>query len=148
MATHKAASLMSPKHMGPWGNANWLYDVCTPTTGALNDIFKLLRIPAGMEVGLLLVKNADLDSNGAPALVVDIGYSPVRSADGPAAVANYWWDNSTMFQAASTAWAISLADPIRFEFDVDVIATVVTGAATFASGAIKTMALGEMHGVK
>ena len=70
--------------MGVYGNAMKVYGSVTPTTGAAADVYKPVRIPAGMTVTGLKINNADLDTGGT-AFAVKIGYMPVDSNDGLAA---------------------------------------------------------------
>lgn len=132
MATYSAADLVSkPLYMGGYGNAMKIYGTVTPTAGLLADVYKPVRIPAGMTVTGLQVNNADLDTGGT-AFAVKIGYTPVNSADGPTADDDYFSAATTFLSGASLT---SLRfPPLKFEKAVDVIFTVTTAATTFASG--------------
>lgn len=146
MATFSAADLTSkPMFMGGYGNAMRVYGTVTPTAGAAADIYKPVRIPAGMTVTGFKVYNADLDTGGT-AFAVKIGYTPVDSAAGPAAVLDYFTTANTFLSAVSlTEFKFA---PIKFEYDVDVIFTVTTAATTFASGDIVAYVEGIATGRK
>jgi hypothetical protein len=146
MATFSAADLNSKTpYMGGYGNAMRVYGTVTPTAGAAADIYKPVRIPAGMTVTGLEINNADLDTGGT-AFAVKIGYTPVNSADGPTAVLDYFTAATTFLSAASlTRFRFA---PIKFEFDVDLIFTVTTAATTFASGDIVAYVEGLATGRK
>jgi hypothetical protein len=131
--------------MGGYGNAVKLYGSVSPTAGASADIYKPVRIPAGTTVVGLKINNDDLDTGGA-AFAVKIGYTPVNSADGPAAVLDYFSPATTILSGA--ALTDLRFDPIKFEYDVDVIMTVTTAATTFATGEIIAIVDGIATGRK
>lgn len=113
------------------------------------DVLRIMRIPAGSTVSALLIGNTDLDSNGAPTLVVGFGYAPVVSADGPTASAAYFAAaGQTILQAASDGKLYCKFDEVTFDQDVYLTATVGTASATFAAGSIYAVALGRARGVK
>jgi hypothetical protein len=146
MATFSATDLATkPLYMGGYGNAMRVYGTVTPTAGASADIYKPVRIPAGMTVTGLKVYNADLDTGGT-AFAVKIGYTPVNSADGPTAVLDYFVTANT-FLSATSLTEFKFA-PIKFEYDVDVIMTVTTAATTFASGDVVVYVEGIATGRK
>lgn len=113
------------------------------------DVIRIMRIPAGNEVSAVLIANSDLDSNGAPTLVVSIGYAPVVAADGPAANATYFSAaGETILQAPNAGKLYANFAPITFAFDVYLTMTVGTPAATFAAGTIRAIAIGSARGIK
>lgn len=145
MATFSATDLNTKnRHMGGHGNAVVVHGSVTPTAGALADVYKPVRIPAGIEVTGVRIVNDDL---AASALAVKIGYEPVNSADGPTADDDYFAAaGSTLLQTAGTT---QLAfKPIKFEKDVFVTITVTTTAGTFASGNVTAIVTGDGVGVK
>lgn len=146
MATFSATDLATkPMPMGGYGNAAKVWGSVTPTAGALADVYKPVRIPAGMTVTGLEINNADLDTGGT-AFAVKIGYAPVNSSDGPTADDDYFSTATTFLSAASlTRFRFT---PLKFEYDVDVTLTVTTAATTFASGAVVAYVDGEATGRK
>ena len=141
MATYNATNLMSkPRHIGEFGNCVVTQGSVTPTTGALNDVYRPVIIPGGWEVTDVDIVYPDLDTGSA--MAVSVGYAPVNAADGPTA-------NSTYFQAANTfvsgtAGKRSLAfKPIKFEQAVFLTITVTTAATTFASGEVTAIVKGD-----
>lgn len=148
MATFSAVNLNTkPRHMGGYGNGLVVWDTVEPSAAALNDVYRLVRIPAGATVtGVELVAD-DLDSGGSPALAVKIGFEPVDATEGPAADDDFFAAaGSTVFQAAGrTAFTFH---PLKFERDVFLIATITAAAATFAAGKVTAIVTGEATGVK
>jgi hypothetical protein len=146
MATFSATDLVSKtRHMGVYGNAMKVYGSVTPTTGAAADVYKPVRIPAGMTVTGLKINNADLDTGGT-SFAVKIGYTPVDSNDGPPLSDAYFSAGTTILSAPNLTDL--RFDPIKFEFPVDVIMTVTVAATTFASGQITAIAEGVATGRK
>lgn len=140
MTTFSAVDLNSKtRHMGAYGNAMKVYGTVTPTTGAAADVYKPVRIPAGMTVTGLKISNAKLDTGGT-SFAVKIGYVPVDSNDGPAVSDAYFSAATTIL--SNPALTDLRFDPIKFEFPVDVIMTVTTPATTFASAAITAIVEG------
>lgn len=132
---------------GPYGNVSGDSAKIVTTQFTNGDILRLCRIPAGTRVDAILIGNDDLDSNGAPTAANKLGYTPVNSADGPAAVDNYWAAaGQTWMQAAGTR--VVMADPITFDYDVYLILTATASSATFAAGTIRALVLGERVGTK
>lgn len=146
MATTNAPDLTTKSlFMGGYGNAIHLYGTVAVTAGASADIYKPVRIPAGMTVTGLKINNDDLDTGGT-AFAVKIGYAPVNAADGPTAVLDYFTAANTLLSAASLTDLRFL--PIKFEYDVDVIFTVTTAATTIAAGNITAIVSGIATGRK
>jgi hypothetical protein len=50
------------------------YTVTVPANAAQNDIFEIACCPAGCRVAEIVADSDDLDSDGAPALLLDIGF--------------------------------------------------------------------------
>lgn len=149
MATTDAVDLNTRNTMqnSPYGNAAIHSGSVAATAGANGDIYRAVRIPAGTRVDQVFVSNDDLDSNGAPAIANKVGYTPVNSADGPAA-------NDAYFAAAGQTWFQAAGHrgcnfaPILFDYDVYIIVTLTAAAATFAAGNVRVTALGENVGTK
>src|SRR5687768_8217428 len=139
MASFNAVDLNTKsRHMGGYGNAVLIHGTVTPTAATAADVFRPVRIPAGIEVTGVRIVNADL---AASALAVKIGYEPVNAADGPTADDDYFVAaGSTIFQTAGTT---ELAfPPIKFEKDVFLTITVTVTAVTFASGYVTAIVTG------
>ncbi|MDQ3186899.1 MAG: hypothetical protein M3Q16_10695 [Pseudomonadota bacterium] len=146
MATFSAADLNTRnRHMGGYGNAVVVYGSVTPATGALVDVYRPVRIPAGVRVTDLDIVNDDLDT-GSTAFAVKVGYEPVNPAEGPAADDDYFSAASTFLSAAGRK--VCAFQPIKFEKDVFVTLIVTVAATTFASGAVTAIVKGDGEGVK
>lgn len=113
------------------------------------DVIRITRIRAGTKVSALLMGNSDMDTHGTPEFVVSIGYAPVVSGDGPAAVADYFSAaGDTSLQAANAGKVYHNFAPITFEKDVYLTMTVGTDAATFTAGNAYVSVLGVARGIK
>jgi hypothetical protein len=113
------------------------------------DVLRIMKIPAGTQVGSIIIANTDLDTNGGPTFVVSYGYAPVNASDGPTASAAYFAAaGQTDLQAANGGKVYSNFDEITFDKDVYLTATVGTAAATFAAGSIQATVIGKARGVK
>lgn len=146
MASHNAADLNTrPMHMGGYGNAVVIYGSVTPTAGASADVYRPVRIPAGMLLTHLAIVNDDLDTGGT-AMSAKIGYEPVNSADGPTAVTDYFSATATFLTAAGRKECVF--QPIKFEKDVFITLTLTVAATTFAAGAVTAIATGQGVGIK
>jgi hypothetical protein len=141
MATYNAVNLMSkPRHMGEFGNGVVTWGSLTPGGGALNDVYKLVVIPAGWEVTDVDIVYPDLDTGSA--MAVSVGYAPVNAADGPTAAPAYFQAANTF--VSGTAGRRSLAfKPIKFEQPVFLTMTVTTAATTFAAGEVIGIVKGD-----
>ena len=148
MANIDAIDLISKRRsLGNFGNTALTHGKVTPLTApAINDVIRPTLVPAGTLLTNLELDTGDLDTNGTPLLVVNVGYAPVNAADGPAAVATYFATASTALQSAGrTSFAF---EPILFSFDVFITITVTAVAATFASARIDAITKGDLIGVK
>lgn len=133
------------RHMGGYGNAVVVFGSVTPTTGVLADVYRPVRIPAGIRVTDLDIVNDDLDTGGT-AFSVKVGYEPVNSADGPAADDDYFSAASTFLSVAGRK--VCVFQPIKFERDVLVTLTVTFTATAFVSGAVTAIVKGDGEGIK
>lgn len=89
------------------------------------DVIYFGIIPAGVEISEVKFVT---DANTA-ALTLKLGYTPIVSADGPAANDAYWFAAT----AVTTAQAVrSAAHPILFDFPVAIIGTTAGATATAA----------------
>ncbi len=131
--------------MGGYGNAVIVQGSVTPSAGASGDVYRPLRIPAGMLLTDLDIINDDLDTGGT-AMSAKIGYEPVNAADGPAASDAYFSTTGTFLTAAGRKTCTF--QPIKFEKDVNITLTLTVAATTFAAGAVTAVAKGIGEGVK
>lgn len=146
MASFNAPDLNSkPRHLGGYGNGVVIYGSVTPTAGALADVYRPVRIPAGMLVTHLDIVNDDLDTGGT-AMSAKIGYEPVNAADGPTASDAYFSATATFLTAAGRK--VCVFQPIKFEKDVFITLTLTVAATTFAAGAVTAIATGQAEGIK
>lgn len=147
MASHNAPDLYTKNlHLGEFGNGFVGWGAVTPTAGALNDVYRPMRIPGGAEIYDLIINFPDMDTGGT-AFAVKIGYEPVNSADGPVADDDYFSVATTVL-SGTTKELRCIFRPIKFERDVNVILTVTVAATTFVSGEIVAKAYGNNVGIK
>jgi hypothetical protein len=142
MATRESDSLRNPPFHGEQGNLSvWRGDYAK--AGVLNgDVLRLAVIPAGAEV-------TDMDlvhDDAGTGVTAKLGYEPVNSSDGPAAVDDYWLAAGQDL-AAAAGRIRSAAHAIRFDYDVYVILTVA-GANFTGSPKVAVIAKGEYVGTK
>lgn len=146
MSTFNAPDLNTrTRHMGGYGNAVVVHGSVTPAAGILADVYRPVRIPAGVRVTDLDIVNDDLDTGGT-AFAVKVGYEPVNPAEGPVADDDYFSAASTFLSAAGRK--ACAFQPVKFERDVFVTLTVTVAAATFAPGVVTVIVKGDGEGVK
>ncbi len=146
MASANATDLNTKNsHMGEFGNAWVKWGAVTPTAGAVNDVFRPVRIPAGIEVTDININWADLDSGSA--LSVKIGYEPVNAVDGPVANDAYFQATNT-FMSGTAGIRQLVFRPIKFEFPVYITIIPTIAATGFQSGEIVAKVYGENVGIK
>jgi len=146
MPTFNAADLNSKaRFMGGYGNAVIVTGSVTPTAGASADVYRPVRIPAGMLVTGLAFVTDDLDS-GTGTISGKVGYAPVDS-DGPTADDDYFAATATTLLAAAGRKEM-VFQPIKFEKDVYITITLTASANVFASGAVTAIATGIAEGIK
>lgn len=135
----KESGSLKPQFSHAYGNA--FNESFTATSVAqIADILFLGRIPAGTRVTRFDLVLA----TGPASATCKIGYQAADGSGNPATVDNYWFTAGTgLTTAARTA---SIAQPIEFKRDVDIIATIA-GAATNGS-AITVDVGGVVLGVK
>lgn len=147
MATHSAGDLFTKnRHMGEFGNAVVHWGAVTPTAGALNDVYRPLIIPGGLEVTAIDINFPDMDTGGT-AFAVKIGYVPVNVDEGPVADDAYFQAANTFLSGAAGQRRL-LFRPIKFESPVFLTFTVTVAATTFASGEIVAIVYGDGLGRK
>ncbi|SHL42711.1 hypothetical protein SAMN05216428_102371 [Nitrosospira sp. Nsp11] len=145
-ATYSAVDLNTKaRHMGGYGNAVIHHGSVTPTTGAVGDVYRPVRIPAGTLLTDLSFVTGDLDT-GTGTISAKVGYAPVDS-DGPAAVDDYFAATATTLLAAAGRKEMSF-QPIKFEKDVFITVTLTIAANAFAAVAVTAIAKGIGEGVK
>lgn len=155
MTTNSASDLTSKTpHMSEYGDALIASGQVTTAAGddTAGDIFRMCVIPAGTEVHAIIIANEDCDSDGSPALTVDIGYTPVDSDDGPTADDDAFLNGGAavdILQSANPGKIYAGFNPIKFEYDVYLDLTVAVAAGTFVTGKkIWAKVLGRAVGVK
>lgn len=150
MANIDSATLRKNDFMQAFGNCvQFDGQVALAANPTAADVIRVMLIPAGTKVQVVVQGNDDLDSNGTPTLVHSIGYAPVVAGDGPAASAAYFAAaGQTTLQAANVGKVFNNFDPITFDKDVWLTMTVGTAAATFAAGSIRMVVMGEARGIK
>jgi hypothetical protein len=149
MANIDSATLNENKFMQAFGDAVAVQgSVALAANPTAADVIRVMRIPAGTRVSALMVGNGDLDSNGAPTLVVGIGYAPCDGSSPAASAAYFQAAGDTVLQAANAGKLYHNFAPVTFEKDVWLTMTVGTASATFAAGSIYVTALGRARGVK
>jgi hypothetical protein len=140
------------RHVGAYGEAT-IFDsgLFTPTSNNNSgDIWKIMRIPAGVEIEQLCIINGDFDTNGSPTLACKVGYTPVGSS--PAAVDDYFIaSGSTILRAPAVTWAdfkSGANGALRVDLDIDLIITLTAVAATWASVKLRMSAICRNLGIK
>lgn len=69
-----AASTVQPKTSGISGNLKCAYGTYEITAAlALNDVIQMVRVPANATIVGVNLGTDDLDTNGSPAIVLDVG---------------------------------------------------------------------------
>jgi hypothetical protein len=119
----------------------------TITTGTLvvNDVIQALDVFAGEELHAVRIKSTDIDTNGSPAIVLDVGYG--NSDTATAATSDDIIDGSTIGQAGGSAiasvWSsdddagTAFAEgPLAFSADDTIDIHVQVAPGTSAAGTI------------
>lgn len=143
MATYSAADLLTKnRHLGQYGEVNIPEGKVTPSSAVVTaDVLRLCIIPAGTEVQAIMLANGSM---GGPA-PADIGYSPVDGSN-PAANSTYF-ASAVALGTASAGTLLANFDPIKFEFDVYLIATFGTVTAG-TTNTVRAKALSRNVGAK
>lgn len=113
---------------------------------AVGDKYRPCRVAGGTKVHRVVVKNTDLDSNGAPAILCKIGFARIdgeASGQDEAVAAT----GATILQGAATT-TYELFPPVLVEQDSYLEIVVTTGPATGATGTVYGKVEGEAIGVK
>lgn len=100
--------------------------LATETELADNILFRNIRIPSNAIISEIAVYNDDLDSNGTPALVLDMGLAAgedftsttggteTKHSEDDILDADAYVDGSTVGQAATTSWTVQAFDATTF----------------------------------
>ena len=118
--------------------------ISTPAL-ALNDVIQALDVFAGETLHHIIVKSTDIDTNGSPAVVLDVGYG--NSTTETASTSDDIIDGSTIGQGSGTAVAgvfssdddagtAFAAGPLAFTSDDTIDIHVQVAPATGAAGTI------------
>jgi len=102
--------------------------IAVPSSGsgtALNDTLGLFYVPKGATLKDFRLDSDDLDSNGSPAITLDVGDS---------GSATRLMSASTIAQAGGRAYALTTAYGYQFPADTAIFATVHAAAATKQAG--------------
>lgn len=141
MATVDNTSYPTPHSGGQGGNAAiWSHSFQKAGVG-IGDVLRIQKLPAGARVDDMKLVFDDCGTG----MTVKMGYAPVNTTDGPAAVDDYWATGLDVATAAGVHR--SLAHPITFDYDVYVTVTVATAAFT-GSPKLTSVATGEATGTK
>ncbi len=147
MATFDAADLgTKPRHLGRYGNGTVVWGSVSPTAGALNDVYRPLIIPGGLEVTEIRINFPDMDTGGTT-FAVKIGYAPVDADAGPTADDDYFSAATTVLTGTTGSLWLTF-DPIKFEKPVFLTFTVSVAATAFATGKIVAKVYGDGLGIK
>jgi hypothetical protein len=145
MPTYSATDLVSkPKHLGQYGEVNMPEGKVVPSANVVTgDKLRICIIPAGTEVGAVLLSNASM---GGPA-PADIGYEPVNSNDGSLVADPDYFAAAVALGTASNGAVLGGFDQKKFEQDVYLIATFGT-VVSGTQGAVRARVLGKNVGIQ
>tara|TARA_B100000508_G_scaffold20837_1_gene14212 strand:+ start:5734 stop:6210 length:477 start_codon:yes stop_codon:yes gene_type:complete len=111
----------------------------------VNDVVQLVDVFAGETLHSIVIKSTDIDTNGSPAIVLDVGYG--NSTTETASTSDDIIDGSTIGQGSGVAIASALdadsdggtafaAGPLEFTATDTIDLHVQTAPATGATGTI------------
>jgi hypothetical protein len=134
MATFKAAaaaSTVSPKHSINAGQPVVVTSTYTMTAApAANDVFEMVRVPAGATIINVTLTSTDIDTGGSPTIVLDVG-------DG--GDTDRYIDGATIGQAGGITASLNVntgfLNTFTAEDTIDVL--VQAGPETGAAGTLK-----------
>ena len=123
--------------------------VYTSPVFVVNDVVQLVDILAGETLHGVILKSTDIDTNGSPAIVLDLGYG--NSTTETASTSDDIIDGSTIGQAAglalANAWGTDedggtsfAAGPLDFSSDDTIDLHVIVAPATGVVGTISLWA--------
>lgn len=149
MANIDSTTLNANNYMQAFGNAvNLSGSISLTANPTAADVIRILRIPAGTKVTAITLANSDMDTNGAPTLVIGLGYAPCDGSSPAASAAYFQAAGDTVLQAANAGKVYRNFADVTFDRDVWLTATVGTAAATWANGTIYVTVHGEARGTK
>lgn len=149
--TYSASDLTTrSRHVGAYGIGS-IFDSGLFAPGSNNtiaDVWKILRIPAGVEINQLCLINGDFDSSTG--LACKVGYAPVGTL--PTADDDYFLaTGSTILRAAAVTWldfASGANGPLKVDLDIDITITLTAAATGWQSANARMIAYCRNLGVK
>lgn len=146
MTTYYGTRAKAPAMMPADGRAVMLIDKYSALAAGFadNDVINLVRIPAGMEVGMVSIRSADIDT-GTPDIVFRAGYAACNSGSSLSADDDYFAAAGQTIMGTGGTLQCNFV-PIRFEEDVWLTVTINTDAATDAAGDIYGIVVGSANG--
>lgn len=137
MADRDASQLNSrQRHESSFGDAIVEYDEYVTAALANGDVVRCIRVPGGSEIIAVDFLTDQVDSNGTPTITSKAGYAPVNSADGPAAVDDYFLAaGQTFLRTAGTTLTQSKARPLKITNDIYITMTITAAIATLVTTA-------------
>lgn len=150
MPQYQATKIAAAAFMSAYGNEVAFKDKVTVGTALLNgDTIDLVRVAGGSElVGLTLLKWTDFDTGTT--LQFKLGYRKVNGDGALVDDDDYFGTALTTLQAASsTTGVLSFSfDPVTFDEDVIIYATLTAAPTGGGTGSITTVARAIARGVK
>lgn len=141
--TYKSSQVSSGLVRGNWRGADFtVYGSIAATEASLGDVFEVVQVPNGYSIESVILDCDQLDSNGAPTLVLEVG---------DATTPNRFISASTVGQAGGVAYP-NVAGATGYSYAVGTNAgqfsggnagatviqvKVATAAATFKAGTIR-----------
>lgn len=116
---------------GPAGQEYTAYSSYTMTVAPANgDVFEMLRVPARARITRIVLKSTDIDTNGSPTVILDVG----DSADVDRLI-----DGATIGQAGGTSTALVSATGQFYQYSAETVISIIipTGPATGAIGTLE-----------
>lgn len=145
MATYTDLYAMAPDVGADDGNA-YIDDgkVSIPSGFATTDKARLIRIPGGVRLHKIVVRNDDLDS--ATTITGNFGYEAADAGSTLTAAPTAFASASTVLRGAAVT-EFYLTDPITFQEPVWITLILAAGPTT-TTGWVRTHAFGEIVGIK
>ena len=146
MATYKGlqssrAKISAQPYGNRWGDSN---KVTLSAALATTDVIVLMDVPAGVRLETLRFYNEDMDTGAS--VVYDIGYR-TKMVDGTQTDLDYFSNDATTLQAATTSWQELVFEPVMFNEPVEIVLIAsVAPAGQSGSKSIFVQATGGMVG--
>lgn len=115
-----------------------------PAGFTTTDKARLIRVPGGVRLSSIVVRNEDLDSGTT--IAANIGYEAADPGSTLAAAPTAFASASTILRGAAVT-EFFLTDPITFQEPVW-ITLIPTAGPTTTAGYVRTHAFGELLGIK